>query len=921
MLNTSVCIDITYHVKEGQNPNTLVGNIASDAHLYNSFNAEDLNRITFSRLHESLSGNAPMFKVGKNGMMYTSQTLDAESLCKYNTECFKIVEVAVRHKESFVKVIEVKVIIDDVNDHQPEFISKDVYIQFYETDSSGTTKSIPNAIDNDVGFLNSQITYQLKKDINDPFTLSVIKKIDGTRKLRIVLEKKLDREINSTYTLQVIAKDGGSPSHQGILTIHVSVTDENDNQPVFSKNVYNVSINNRQDIYTPIVTVYATDLDSGENGKVSYYFSSKTSDFAKTLFYLNETSGKIFLARNFPSIKRKTFKLFIDAIDKGSPPLSSTAMVLVNIINRENNAPILDVKFVSEPIGNITTISEGVKTNSFIAYVKVSDNDVNQNGEVVCDLNHDKLQLQKLGRKKYKVVLKNPVDRESESYIDFMISCQDKGSPPLRTERKFNIQVTDVNDVQPQFTKDTFKFLTYENEKSNFPVGFINASDPDLGAGGQLSYFLLSKGIHNLPFEISNFGFISTSESLDREQRDVYKFQVLIRDNGIPSLNNTANIIVEVMDKNDNAPYFTFPSVNPFSLDVHYQPQSNNEVTVLRASDRDSHVNAFLKYEIEGGNNKQLFTINPYTGVISYSRTVYQNDAGSYDLQLIVKDSGTPVLSAKTILSVALTVSNTTSKMFTSVDIKSDHKIHINLVVIIVVAAVIISVAIVISMAVCMIHKNNQRNSRFNGGLNNPNKLFDERIQYDVPVAMVTEHGNSRHSQANLLKREPESEYKSVHSLKGLSSVKHTYTMAQRSHQEAAVTSGVSKEHELMLIPTDHFNKISTMSSDSDSGHGWSERNTVHYETLPGFKHCQEDQQQHKSRSSLPWTTHKPKDISTKPSCQAIVDQKIVCNDVIDLKSLRIKTANLPEPWNLPIKNSFSSFPKPLPSVPKVPKP
>lgn len=49
------------------------------------------------------------------------------------------------------------------------------------------------------------------------------------------------------------------------------------------------------------------------------------------------------------------------------------------------------------------------------------------------------------------------------------------------------------------------------------------------------------------------------------------------------------------------------------------------------------------------------------------------------------------------------------------------------------------------------------------------------------------------------------------------------------------MTSGVSKEHELMLIPTDHFNKISTMSSDSDSGHGWSERNTVHYETLPGM--------------------------------------------------------------------------------------
>ncbi|GAB1604332.1 putative protocadherin beta-18, partial [Argonauta hians] len=841
-----VCVDITYHVKEGQSANTLIGNIASDAHLYNSFPVEHLNRITFSRLHESLGGKAPMFTVNRNGMMYTSQTLDSEKLCKYNTECFRIVEVAVRHKESFVKVIEVKVIIDDVNDHTPEFPVKTVDMKFSERDGKGTRITIPSATDKDVGLQNSQISYHLENNVNAPFILSDIKKIDGTSKLDIILQRKLDREVKETYTLQVVVKDDGSPSHQGVLTIHVTVTDENDNQPVFSKNVYNVSINNRHDTYTPIVTVAATDLDSGKNGEISYYFSSKTSDFAKTLFELRETTGKIFLARNFPFIKRKTYKLFIEATDKGIPPLSSTAMVVVNIINRQNNPPSVDVKFVSEPIGNITTISEGIQTNSFIAYVKVSDNDVNQNGEVVCHLNHDKLQLQKLGRNKYKVVLKNPVDRESESYIDFMISCQDKGSPPLKTERNFNLQVTDVNDVQPQFTKDTFKFLTYENEKTNFPVGFINASDPDLGAGGQLSYFLLSKDISHLPFKISNFGFISTLQPLDHEKRNSYKFQVLIKDNGVPSLNNTANVIVEVMDKNDNAPYFTFPSVNPFSLDVHYQPQSNNDVTVLRASDRDSHVNAFLRYEIIGGNNKELFKVNPYTGVLSFSRAVYQNDAGSYDLQLSVKDSGSPVLSATTTMSLILTVSNNTAKMFTSADKKSDQKIHINLVVIIVVAAVIISVAIVISMAVCMIHKNNQRNLRCNEVMNDPNKYFDERNPYDVPVPMVTDHASHRHSQTTLPKSVPQSEYKSVHSLKGTSSIKQPYSMAQRSHQESMMTSYIGKDKEHVFMIPEQLNERLSISSNTDNnggggggsggggGHTWIESDNVLYETLPG---------------------------------------------------------------------------------------
>ncbi|CAI9733518.1 protocadherin beta-2-like isoform X1 [Octopus vulgaris] len=45
--------------------------------------------------------------------------------------------------------------------------------------------------------------------------------------------------------------------------------------------------------------------------------------------------------------------------------------------------------------------------------------------------------------------------------------------------KSLSIQVTDINDVQPQFTKDTFQFLTYENKDKDFPIGFVNATDPD----------------------------------------------------------------------------------------------------------------------------------------------------------------------------------------------------------------------------------------------------------------------------------------------------------------------------------------------------------------------------------------------------------------------------------------------------------
>ncbi|GAB1603896.1 protocadherin beta-15 isoform X1 [Argonauta hians] len=754
IFHNSYCVDFIYHIEEGHNSGTYVGDIGSDTRLINNIPIEELGLVSFSQLEYDGNSSNQLFKVFKSGKLYTAQKLDAESLCKYNSECFRMVVVAVQKEESFIKLLEIKVIIEDANDHSPVFPQKQINLQFDEGDGKGMTKSIPNAIDRDVGVINSQITYHLEKRGHEPFTLAVSKRVDGSYLLGITLENKLDREKQDTYMLKVIARDGGSPPKEGVLNVLVTVADVNDNAPHFSQNLYNVSVNNGYHKHMRVAQVSASDLDSGKNGQVTYHFSSKTSDAAKSNFALNENTGEITLIKSFGQ-KKLLHKLFIEAKDNGSPPLSSIATVLVNVLNQQNNPPQVDVKFVSTGIS--AKFSEGIKVGSFIAFVKVTDNDAGQNGEVSCDLKHDKFLLQSLGKMKYKVVVKNQVDRETESYINFTISCEDKGFPSLKTERNFSIQVVDVNDVRPHFSKELFKFLTYENEKPFFPIGFINVTDDDLGKGGELTYSLLDKHKHVLPFEISNLGFISTTQSLDREQQDTYRFQVFVKDNGTPSLNNTANVIIEVMDKNDNAPYFTFPSVDPFSLDIYYHPQSKKDITVLRASDRDSHVNAFLRYEISGGNDRQLFTVNPYTGALSFSRTVYQNDAGSYDLKFIVKDSGIPVLSSETTLSLTLTVSNKTSKMSITPDSKSDDKIHINLVIIILLAAVIVSVATVVSITVCIVRRNQQRNTNYRANVNSANKSmsatrqpgYDSEqmtFQYDVPVPVATSFSKNRGS-------------------------------------------------------------------------------------------------------------------------------------------------------------------------------
>ncbi|GAB1604419.1 protocadherin gamma-B1-like [Argonauta hians] len=927
LFTTSLCVDITYRVKENLLPGTFIGDIARNVTLPSIRRSE----VKFSPLQKNEFSD--YFNISKKGRLYLTKTIDAEITCKYNTECFEILEIAVLKKKSFVKILEVKVIIEDVNDNQPDFLEKYINLQFYETDGKGTKKSIPNAIDKDVGFLNSQITYRLG-NIHKQFKLKTNKRVDGSSKLEIILTEELDREVKDSYFLQIIAKDGGSPPKLGVSNVQIMVTDENDNAPIFVQNKYNVSINNTHKINKPIVTLQANDIDTGNNGKIYYYLSTKTTPLARLYFKLNNETGEVFLTKDFSFSKKHKYLLYIDAEDGGSPSMSSTAILQVNVENQDNESPSIELNFFSQTNEEQAYISEDIDIGSFVAYVKAVDNDIGINGQVSCQLEHEDFILQPLDDKKYKIVVKNTIDRELNSYIDFNISCQDKGSPPKIALRTITIQVTDVNDVKPQFSQESFRFYTYENGEADFPIGLINATDPDLGDGGQLTYYLMNSSTNIVPFKISNYGFITTTQPLDREKQDRHRLVVVVQDNGTPPLKSTANVIVEVMDKNDNVPYFTFPGVDPFLLKVHYHPQRPKDITTLRAYDRDSQLNAFLQYEILEGNDKKLFSLDTYSGILSFSRVVYNDDAGSYNLNLSVKDSGTPVLSTTTLLTLSLTVSNSTSKMLSSHHKLSTKEIPVNVMIIILVAAVIVSITLVVSITVCMVRRNHQREVLYYQRGEQNRKFVKENgkseyrcnpmsPQGDCQEVMLTHPGiNPAVSQATLLRKELYHES----TWHGSPLPSHHQNICQGTNQMVlhnSMTGETFREREDTTC-SDQFSEKSTMSSYDDSGNGCSDGNTILYEELPArMDEIEPELPEYPSQQ-----TFQQKDeyetVSSSEYYQSL-NRNInpLPTDIIDLKSNRVNTTDTtstvaPKPWNLPKKNSFNCYSKPLPAIPKM---
>ncbi|CAI9732425.1 putative protocadherin beta-18 [Octopus vulgaris] len=810
--------------------------------------------------------------------------------------------------------------IDDVNDNYPVFPNNEFQIQFDENVLAGTKEIIPNAIDNDVSIQNSKISYQLVENEDTSFKLFVSKKTDGSQLLQLNLEGNLDRETKSIYNLQLIATDGGSPPKEGILDIKILVGDKNDNFPVFSPNIYNVTLNDTHQMRKPILRLLATDLDEGENGKISYIFSAKTPNKIKQCFKLYKTTGEMFITNEFQF--GKMYKITVEARDSGKIPMSSTAIVLVNGVTHRNNPPNIDVMFLLKSTGNTILISEAIRVGRYVAYVKVTDNDSGENGQVNCHLQNRYLQLISMSEKKYKVVVKSEIDRESEKSFNFTIKCQDNGSSPLKVEKQFSVLVTDINDVQPQFSQDIFKFLTYENEHKDFPVGYVNATDPDIGDGGQLTYSLLSDGKDILPFQISDVGFISTTESLDREEKNLYEFKVLVKDKGTPSLEKKANVVVEVMDLNDNAPYFSFPNVDPFSLKVHYHPHSDHDITVVRASDRDSQHNAFLTYEILRGNEKHLFQMNHHSGVLSFSRSLYQNDAGYYELELGVKDSGSPVLSSTTTLSLTLTVSNSTSKIFktpSKTTTESSNGLQLNVMIVIVIGAVIVSVVIVISISICIVHRLKQTDNNYESRsmFYNVTPALNMQSRYVFnPICVAP--GVQNTMEKDLKESEQAMVYRK-NSLYTAISGGRWEDLTLRRHQQMFVPRENMSPSYSGLNNTHQFSDMSTLSSCNDNGHGWSVSSAGQFVEMPD-KYC--NQSDHTQRNLLPYTLKRSSGGNNKgyPYQPDIGINTSSFPKQIPL-TITGTTSNQTEPlYEIPVTSQFASDCKSsLPTVPEIP--
>ncbi|XP_028315700.1 protocadherin gamma-A11-like isoform X16 [Gouania willdenowi] len=597
----------------------------------------------------------------RNGELIVADRIDRELLCGEKASCVLKQELVL---ENPLELHRISLHVEDINDNSPRFNEDIIRLEIRESAVRGARFVIEEAHDADVG-QNSVQQYSL--NMNDHFLLSV----DGNT-LELVLDKELDREKSSQINLLLTALDGGSPQRSGTVVIHVTVLDANDNAPVFSQSVYKASLPENSPADAVVVTVSASDADEGVNGEVIYDFGHVTEE-VKKLFTIDRKVGDIKVKGNIDFEAATSFEIRVKA--KDGLGLSSYAKVIIDITDVNDNAPVIHVKSLTNPI------PENVSPGTEVGIINVQDRDSEKNRQVRCSLQQGvPFKLVPSIKNYYSVVSTGQLDREVVSDYNITITATDEGSPPLSSSKSLHLSVADINDNPPVFEEESYSAYVSENNKAGSTLCSVTARDPDWRQNGTVIYSLLAAEVNGAP--VSSYvsvngdtGVIHAVRSFDYEQLRSFKVQLMARDNGSPPLSSNVSVSVFISDVNDNPPQILYPAPEGNSFMTELVPKAahgGSLVSKVIAVDADSGQNAWLSYQIVKSTDPGLFTIGVHSGEIRTQRDISETDSMKQTLIVSVKDNGQPSLSAT--CSMYLLISDNLAEVPELKDISYDEK-------------------------------------------------------------------------------------------------------------------------------------------------------------------------------------------------------------------------------------------------------
>ncbi|XP_073343356.1 protocadherin alpha-2-like [Pagrus major] len=388
------------------------------------------------------------------------------------------------------------------------------------------------------------------------------------------------------------------------------------------------------------------------------------SSYSKTYFDVNLRTGSLFVDERIdreelcPNVVKCSLK--IQAVLNN--PMTAHR-IEVNVLDINDNSPAFVEKTYS------LNISESSLTGERYFLPIAEDADIGSNSVKTYKLSqneHFSLDVQSGGEHgvSAELVLQKALDREKQSVITLVLTAVDGGKPPRSGSLQIHVNVLDVNDNIPTFSKSLYKAHVRENAAKGTVVIKLNATDLDEGMNGKILYYLMKRG-NTDPSNIFDLnpetGEITVKGTLDYEETPAYEVRVQARDQGTTPRSAQAKLLIEIIDVNDNAPEI---SVTSLMTPVKEDAELGTIVALVTVSDKDGGNNGVTNCKVVGSVPFKLKSNykNDYSLVVD--GPLDRENTSLYNVTITATDEGSPPLSSIRVITVHVSDVNDNAPRF-----------------------------------------------------------------------------------------------------------------------------------------------------------------------------------------------------------------------------------------------------------------
>ncbi|ESO93926.1 hypothetical protein LOTGIDRAFT_209451 [Lottia gigantea] len=561
--------------------------------------------------------------------------------------------------------------------------------------------------------------------------------------------------------------------------VNVILNDVNDNKPEYSSSSVQVEISESVSVNSSYQLEAAVDRDIGNNSLKGYRLISDSDVFGlKTVQTLDGGSVvSLVVIKLLDHEKRDRYNVTVIAHDGGSPPMSSSLLVNIKIIDVNDNSPVF-----SSPAYNIS-VNEISAIDSVVVTLSATDADTSANGVALYRfsplLRGDITKYFSINSTNGDVTVRSPLDLVQGKTMKGVVECIDHGSPPLIAQTLLTINIADTTNDRPSINLNLLADgKVSEYAQPGTTVAHVAVLDPDTGRNGIVRCLLQSKVFELQGLDVDEYKII-VARGIDRETDSSFDVTLTCVDAGEPPLNRSVSFNVQVKDENDNNPLFSksiyrgnitennmigdvvlkvsasdidtglngkikfsspeviidvkdandnkpiiiAPSGLNNSVSLPYTTPENTLLVAVSARDADFEDNGDVSYLFAPGTPGQnVFQIGSRNGLLKTKRELKIEDVGSYNLVVLATDGGVPPLVANVSIEVVVFSSNETMTASQSEE---------NALVVIILGTLtgVITVAVIITIVIIRRMDNKKKHEQeVNHSINNSNRHSSDDI-------------------------------------------------------------------------------------------------------------------------------------------------------------------------------------------------